>query len=379
MPVWWGCFAYSMIVSIIGMFMYKSKKQSASLVPVEGKTAENYKNIGLFFALLTFTLLVFFVGNRSSIHDTQEYQYHYNLFYTDDLNQINDIINGTIKTVKGPIFYIYLVLFKHFTHGTVNDWLFSIAIFQALSVAVFLYKYSINYTYSVFLFYMSSGFLWMVNGMRQYVAVCLVLWFTGWLVKRKTIPFLIVVIIACLIHSASLLWIPVYFIVNYDTWSKKYMVGLFVFSIGLIIYSRSSLVNSTEFAYLSKDVNEGINPLRFIVSAVPAIIAFIKREEIKKIENDYDKIFINLSILSAAGYFVGLFTNGVVARVSAYFNPFVYLSLPWLLKKSFDESLGKSITIISLIAYFMYFCYEMYGAHNGVYASDVLGLQFWNV
>lgn len=377
MPVWWGTFAYMMVVSFIGMYMYKSKKQSATLVPAEGEKTENYKSIGLFFALATFALLVFFVGNRSVIHDTQEYQYHYDMFYTDDLNQISEIINGTKANVKGPLFYIYLVLFKHFTHGSANDWFFSIAIFQAISLAVFLYKYSINYTYSVFLFYMSSGFLWMVNGMRQYVAICLVLWFTGWIVKRRTIPFFIVVIIAYLIHSASLLWIPVYCIVNYDTWSKKYMVGLFAFSIGLILYSRSSFLNSTEFAYLSNKSYEGINPFRFIVSAVPAIIAFIKREDIKNKESVYDKIFINISIISAAGYFVGLFTNGVVARISAYFNPFVYLSLPWLLKKAFDESMGKTITIISLIAFFVYFLYEMYGAHNGMYVSDVLGISYW--
>ena len=110
MPVWWGTFAYMMIVSAIGMYMYKSKQANAALVPVEGEKTEQYKSIGLAMALLSFALLVFFVGNRSGIHDTPEYQYMYELFYTDDLNQITNIINGTNKT-KGPLFFIYLILF----------------------------------------------------------------------------------------------------------------------------------------------------------------------------------------------------------------------------------------------------------------------------
>jgi hypothetical protein len=379
MPVWWGTFAYMMIVSFIGMFIYKSKKASATLEPVEDGKTEQYKNIGLFFALATFALLVFFVGNRSMIHDTQEYQYHYDMFYSDNLSQITDIINGTNKGVKGPLFYIYLVLFKHFTHGTCNDWFFSLAIFQAVSLAVFLYKYSVNFIYSVYLFYMTSGFVWMINGIRQFLAIALILYFVDWIFKRKTIPFFVVVLIAYLIHSASLLWIPVYFIVNYKPWSTNFIVSTSIFTVGMIILSRSSLLNETEFSYLISDPNAGINPFRIAVFSVPAVIAFIRRKEIEKITDKTIDITINLSVICAACYLVGFFSNGVVARIAAYFNPFLYILLPWLMKKVFDESMGKTITMVSLVAFFAYFCYEMYGAHNGIYASNILGLQYWNV
>ena len=376
MPVWWGTIAYSLIVSFIGMYMYKSKKASATLVPVEGEKTENYKSIGLFFALATFALLVFFVGNRSVIHDTQEYQYMYNIFYTDDLNQITDIISGKSET-KGPLFVIYLILFKHFTHGTCNDWFFSLAIIQCVSVAVFLYRYSINYTYSVFLFYMTGGAIWLVNGIRQFLAVTIVLFFSEWLFNKKTIPFFVVVLVAFFIHSASILWIPVYFIIAFKPWSSRFIVSVFILSVGILLFSRSSFLSETDFSYLRNDVFNGINPLRIAVFSVPAIIAFIRRKEIEKKENRFINFLVNLSVICAACYIVGGFSNGVVARLAIYFSPFTIVLLTWMLKNSFDESVGKTITLVSIVGFVLYFMYEMYAAHNGMYVSDILGVSYW--
>lgn len=376
MPVWWGCFAYSMFVSIIGMFMYKSKKQNASLVPIEGEKTENYRSIGLFFAFASFALLVFFVGNRSSMHDTLEYQYMYDIFYTDDLNQISDIITGKIN-VKGPLFVIYMVLFKHFVHGTCNDWLMSIAIFQAISLALFFYKYSVNYAYSIYLFFTTSVFLWMVNGMRQFIAITVVLFAVNWLIKRKTIPFFLIVLVAYFFHSSAILWIPVYFIIHFKPWSTKFLVCSAILVVAILFVSSSSLISNTEYDYLLTDQRTGINPFRVAVSLVPPVIAYIRRKEIEKRANPLINLLINLSVISVGCYVVGMLINGVAARIVAYFDIFSLLLLPWVLKNAFDESMGKSITIASFIGYFMYFWYNMYIARNGMYVSDNLGLNIW--
>ena len=144
MPVWWGIFAYMMIISALGVFTYKKKKLSVSIGPVDDSSFEDYKSIGLFFALTTFVLLVFFAGKRSGIFDSMDYQYSYENYYSFDLSQITDIITGKVKE-KGPLFKILLILFKHFTHGTYNDWFTFVALIQCLSIALFLYKYSVDF------------------------------------------------------------------------------------------------------------------------------------------------------------------------------------------------------------------------------------------
>ena len=378
MPVWWGTFAYMMIVSAIGMYMYKSKQATAALVPVEGEKTEQYKSIGLAMALLSFALLVFFAGNRSGIHDTPEYQYMYELFYTDDLNQITDIINGNNKT-KGPLFFIYLILFKHFTHGTFNDWLMSIAIFQAVSLAVFFYKYSVNYVYSVYLFYTMSIFLWMVNGMRQFIAITIILFAVDWLIQKKTVPFMIVVLIAYNFHSSAILWVPVYFMIHFKPWSAKFLICAALLTFAIIFVSNSSLLNNTDYDYIATSNRSGINPFRLAVSMVIPVIAYTRKDIIEEKNDPLVNLLINISVISVGCYVVGMFTNGVAARIAAYFDIFSLILLPWLLKKAFDESMGRTIAIVSFIGYFVFFWYTMYGAKNGMYVSQNLGLYYWTV
>lgn len=378
MPVWWGVFAYMMIVSIFGMAMYKSRVQNATVGPVDDSSSVvNYKSIGLFFALATFALLVYFAGQRSYIFDTTDYQYSYENYFTGDLEEIIELINGT-RQEKGPLFKILLVLFKHFTNGTYNDWFTFVALIQCVSIAVFLYKYSINFTYSVYFFFTTSTFLWLVNGMRQFLAVAIILFFVDWIKERKTIPFIIVIIIAYFIHSSALFWVPVYFIINYEPWSKKFVILSIIITIALFIYSRSSWVEDSDYAYLSTQANQvGVKPLRVLVMAVPTIIAFIQRKRIKELTDPFVKVWINLSVITTECYIVGMFTSGTMGRMPVYFQLYNLLLLPWLLKKAFDESMGKSILIASLIGYFLYFWYDMYIAGNGIYNSRTLDLLFY--
>lgn len=377
MPVWWGIFAYMMIVSIFGMAMYKNKVQNATLGPVDDSSSVvNYKSIGLFFALATFVLLVYFAGQRSYIFDTTDYQYSYDNYFTGDLKEITEIINGT-RNEKGPLFKILLVLFKHFTHGTYNDWFTFVALIQCVSIALFLYKYSINFTYSVYFFFTTSTFLWMVNGMRQFLAVAVILFFVDWIKERKTIPFLIVIIAVYFIHSSALFWIPVYFIINFEPWSKKFIIFSIIISVVLFFYSKSSMVEESDYSYLNTaEYSIGVNPIRVLVMAIPSIIAFTQRKRIKEIDDSFVKVWVNLSVITTECYIVGMFTSGVMGRMPGYFQMFNLLLLPWLLKKSFDESMGKSILIASLIGYFAYFWYDMYIAGNGIYQSIKLNIYY---
>ncbi len=380
MPVWWGIFAYMMIVSIFGMAMYKNKVQNATVGPVDDSSSVvNYKSIGLFFALATFALLVYFVGQRSYIFDSSDYQYAYDNYYSDDLNQIYSIFRGE-KHSKGPLFSIILILFKHFTHGTYNDWFTFIALIQCVSLALFLYKYSINFTYSVYFFFTTSAFLWLVNGIRQFLAVTIVLFFVDWIKERKTIPFILVIITAYFIHSSALFWLPVYFIINYEPWSRKFIVLSVILAIALYLYSKSSFIEDTDYAYLGHNNNQdGVNPIRVLVMAVPSIIAFTQRKNTKEINDPFVNVWINLSVITTECYIVGMFTTGVMGRMPGYFQMFNLLLLPWLLKRAFDESMGKTILLLSLIGYLSYFWYDMYIAGNGIYNSIPLDLHDWTV
>lgn len=376
MPVWWGVFAYMIIVSAFGMLINKYRVKETAIGEVD--TSEHFKyekSIGIVFAFLTFVLLVYFVGQRSHISDTEIYQGIYDKI-NPDLNQVWPLLTGNDK---GRLYTVLQIIFKHFTHGSYNDWFTFVAIWQSIPVVLLLYKYSTNYTFSIFLFIASSTTVWMTNGIRQYMAVTLILCFAEDILNRKTIRFIIVVLIAFLIHSSAIFWIPVYFVVNYKPWSKKFVITAFIVIAALFIVSTTSLIEETEFGYLrGDDFKEGVNPIRVLVMSVPTIIAFWKRELIKDKANPFINLCINLSVITTGCYIVGMFTSGIVGRLPIYFQIFNYVLLPWLLKEGYDERSSKTITIISIVLYFAYFYYEMVISGAGAYVSDTLNISYWN-
>ncbi len=379
MPVWWSIFAYMIFISAVGMMFYKSKKEqrAALMSATTGESIpEDTKTIGLFFAFLSFALLVFFVGQRSWISDTTIYQAQYDE-NSGNLSQIGDMLFNL--DYKGSMFYILMVLFKHFINGTYNDWFTFLAAIQSIPIILLFYKYSINYLYSVFLFISGSSLIWYTNGIRQFLAAALVLLFANNLINRKSLRFFIVVFFAFFIHSSAIFWIPVYYIVNYKPWSKKFIVYSIILAVALFLYSRSSYLSDTEYSYLTSGqyTFEGVNPLRVIVMSIPAILAFTQRVKIKGKTNPYIDLCINLSVITAECYIVGMFTSGIVGRMPLYFQFFGFILLPWLIKNGFEEDMGKTINIVLIVMYFAYFYYEMVINGSGVYVSDSLNIFYW--
>ena len=377
MPVWWSVFAYMIIVSAFGMLIYRNKAKVTTLGEFDTSEEVKFgKSIGIVFAFLTFALLVYFVGQRSKISDTAIYE----SMYESASSNINDIWGLFFNTnEKGSLFTILMIFFKSLTHGTYNDFFTFLAILQSIPIILLFYRYSINFTFSVFLFITSSAFIWYTNGIRQFLAASLILLFVDDLINRKPIRFFIVVGIAFFIHSSALFWIPVYFIVNYEPWSKKFILLSVLLSVALFLYSKSSMIDDSEYAYLSEaEFNVGVNPLRVIAMSIPAIIAFWQRAVIKEKSDNTIDICVNLSLISSECYIVGMFTSGIVGRMPLYFQFSNFILLPWILKNAIKEDMAKTITLIAIVAYFLYFYYEMVINGSGSYVSDLLGIFYWD-
>lgn len=375
MPIWWAILAYTTLVSIFGTLIYKSNKKvlSSPNHDIDTSDCENQRRIGLFFALLSFALLVFFVGQRSYIFDTFQYQYAYDNYYTGDLSQIKDLFSAE-NTDKGKGYTFLLILFKHFLHGTANDWFTFLAIFQIIPVVLFFYKYSVNFTLSSYFFITSGCVLWMLNGIRQFLAVTLILYFVDWIFEKKTIPFVVVVLLATTVHNTVILWLPVYFLIHLKTWSKKFVVYSVVFTILAFILINSSLFSETNYSYVGTSGGNGVNPLRVLFMAITTVLSFVFRKKVKT--NDIIDICVNISLICTEMYIIGMLTNGVVGRLPVYFELFNYILLPWIIKNAFNEATSKLVKLVICGVFFLYFCYNMIIAGNGVYNSSSLNLFF---
>lgn len=339
------------------------------------------KRVNLFMAIVTFSVIIFFAGLRSGIADTYAYINMFNEYPL--LAEAKEFI--TNPDAREPGFRLFSVLIKTYISQDYQPWLFIIASISGICIMYPLYKYSSNYGMSVFLFIASCQFTWLLNGMRQFLVAAILFACTPLILKKKPIPYIIIVLILSTFHTSALIMIPSYFIISSEPWSKKTMI--FVIAIVLAILFTSQFTSLLDIAvqnsdYASsmkefKDTDDGTNPIRILVESIPVIMAFLYREKIKDKLTPIIKISINMSLIASGLYIISkIVRSGVMlGRLPIYFSLYNLILLPFLIKYIFDKYEKRLMYFFMIIGYFAFFYYQMIVAWNGMeYTSKILKL-----
>ena len=334
------------------------------------------KKIPIAYAIVVFGYFVFWIGMRKHVADTSTYIGMFQSVPSDfstAWNQIN-------WEGKNPGFDIFNIIFKCFISQDYQWWLMTIAIISGVCIMVVLRKYSCDFFFSSFLFMTLLTFTWTMNGMRQFICVAVLFLCCDWIKDGKFIRFLIAVLLMSTFHMTALLMIPIYFVARSKPWDKK--IGLFIVGIILIcIFAEpffngvDSALGNTAYAGATSQFEEddGVNPLRVLFFAIPPFIAFWKRKELERYyeKNKMLQICINMSLVTAALYFVGLFTSGIlIGRLPIYCEVYDLILIPYLLFACFtkeERTIAKPIYVVLLVLFFY-----LYSVNLG-YHSDMTG------
>jgi hypothetical protein len=112
--------------------------------------------------------------------------------------------------------------------------------------------------------------------------------------------------------------------------------------------------------------------MRVLVSAVPVVLAFWKRKQIKELDSPIMDICINMSVVTTCFYLLSSFTSGIyIGRIPIYFTMYGMLLLPWLLQKVFDRKERAVLYALCVICYVFYFMVDTAGLD---YHSRILNL-----
>ena len=356
---------------------------TSKTVCVDSENMIYEQRVNLFFALMTFSVIIFFASLRSSVADTGAYISMFKS-YPSDSSQIDGLLNGVAKRYPG--FLVLTVLLRKFT-SDYNVWFTIIAVISGICVMIPLYKYSSNFGVSAFLFMASCQFSWMFNGMRQFLVASIIFACTGLVLRKKFIPYAIIVCLLSTIHTSALILIPMYFIVTGEPWNKRTM--LFVGGIILAILFTSKftgvledVVENTDYATSIEEFNEtddGTSIMRIAVESVPVIIAFVYRNRIKDKLTPIIKLSINMSLVASGLYVISKIARSgiMLGRLPIYFSMYNLILLPWLIKNIFNKEEKRLVYYLMIILYLVFFYYQMVITWNGFgYASKVLGLAY---
>lgn len=341
------------------------------------------RKYNIFILIVAFLPLIIFTGARSNgVADTATYIGMFES-YPSTLNELfsSDILNDS--RMKG--FIVFSTFIKQYISTDYSIWLFIIAIPTCICIMMTLKKYSTNIAASIFIFMASCQFIWLFNGMRQYLVVAILFACTPMILNKQPIPYFIIVLILSTIHTSAIIMIPMYFIVSGEPWNKKTMI-IVVICILAIIFADSFLdifnnaMEETNFATglnANKDTDNGTSLIRILVESIPTIIAFIWRGKLKDKYTPIMKISVNMSIISTCIYTISkIVKSGImVGRLPIYLSIYNLILLPWLIDTIFEEKTKRLVYYIMILCYLGFFYYQMEITWRGFpYTSEILKL-----
>lgn len=338
---------------------------------VFGKVEEQWSVIP---AVLMVMPYIVWAGNRGYFGDTNVYRKGF-LEAPAMFGQISEYMS-TITKDKG---FYFMTAVMHCLFGDNSVAYFTIiAVFQLLIIAFVCRKFSCNYWFSIFVFIASTDYLsWVQNGMRQFIAVTIIFAATDFIVKKQYVKAIVVVLIASLFHQSALLMLPIIFVVQGKPWNKKTLLAIALSLLALVFASRfttilDSVLSDTQYTNVVSDWtlgnDDGTNPLRILVYAMPMIFSIIGKNQIRKMKDPFLNIGVNASIITTCIGLLSIGTSGIfIGRLPIYVSTISnWLLLPWELEHIFEEATGKLIMGITICSYIIFFYYQMHIAWGAI-------------
>lgn len=348
-----------------------------SLVPIFGASllARLFKNKdekpNLLLTIMIALVLVIISGLRSNIGDTGAYIHLYKLIgegvsipkesYEYGFTEFLKVLN-TIS--KDPQFMIL-------TTAAITN----------IAIIFTLRKYPSLFELQTYLYIMGGQFIVSMNGIRQYLVAAILFASTKFIIERKFLPYLTIIIIMSTVHESAIIMIPIYFIANMDAWSKNTIKMILVAAIGFIFFYQlvpilfNILGNSGYSGYEEAIINKGngANIIRVAVLSVPVILSYLGRNRLKELWPE-SRFFINISLVNLIFMCFALY-NWIFARFTIYFELYNLVLLPYCIKVLFSKKEKDLIYYSCIVLYFTYFYYENSILLNIIYRSNILNVN----
>lgn len=358
--------ALSFVVAIVLSILELSKRPLRT--PIE-KTGRKYR-YSILLILVFWCALVFVAGFRNGFVDTETYRQLYESVGTDYAFAFSD----DMKLETG--FKLLMIFLNRITPDSQILIFFTSFIILSFEIRQ-ICKYGSDISFSLALYFLLS-FMGTMNGIRQCLAAAILFLAFDWILNRKTIPYILLVLLVSTIHTSALVCIPLYFILS----GKCLNPGIWIFFTAILAvfmfpttadnFLLRILEDSTYEEYVTNQ--EKMGAMRLFVAAVPTMLALLYSYFAKVNHSPVSRVtsvLINMQLVSFGFTLMGL-KMLYYARLSMYVSYANILLLPTTINGCFrskDTVLVKAVTIILYAIFFTYqiFSYDKYGYMSSFY------------
>lgn len=311
------------------------------------------------FLVITFTIFAILVGLRSVTvgNDTASYTILFN-----EISSTQILLLET-RFEKG---FIYLNKILSFIWDDPQILFIVASVIIMFSFAVFIKRYSDNIWLSVLIFFTFGYYSGSNNTIRQFIALSIVLWAYDYILKKKLLKFVVLIMIASQFHITAITFILAYPLANLKLSKKNIILFISIAAIGYGAFNillNIALKIFPQYSYYvgSEYMTGGIrlaSVMNFLVLAIIGVLFWgssIRKYKFTKKGNitynasvDIWGIYLIISILLT---FIS-FKFNLIERFAEYFTVSVIITLPNIVSRIKNKTL-KVLNYVGISIFFI--------------------------
>jgi len=294
--------------------------------------------------------------------DTVAYSQYFSLVRDGQINILDSINFPNIFIVNGfesgfAIYnYVSSLLFKSFT-----SFLLLTYGFMYYSFYRFIKKYSSDYLMSMMIF-ITLFYFGSMNTLRQFLAMSILVWGFESIINRRFYRYLLIVLLATLIHQVSIIMIIPYFLYNKRIGNSTLLLYSTItiptlLFIDKIVYSLAA--DNPRYSFYIDRLNSfslGSYFSLIVITSMTLALYVLYRSNINHIGKNLSEIlkinfYLKMMLLSTVSSIIALRVNSF-GRVTELFLIFAIVSIPAFIKLNVNVRLVNSYKLIFIIVLF---------------------------
>lgn len=240
----------------------------------------------------------------------------------------------------------------------------SFLIYTFLFIAI--YQQSEHICLSILVFVIGGFFFNSMNQIRQAITMAIFLYSLKYLFKRDKVNYFLWILIACLIHTSALIYIPIYFLYNFKANLKVHLIAFFSALIGSPILKKLIIfvIKKTKYAWYLGSFFDKNNfyLIGFVFSFIIFVVSHFYYKYGKNEDNDKFNFFLNMEFF---GMMALLFSATIpqADRIYYCFNYVEILFVPYIV---FSEKIPHRRIVLYMGIFTFYISklfYDVYVNH----------------
>lgn len=315
-------------------------------------------------------LLCLFAGLRNGYNDTVAYIG----IFRHTPSDISDIFVGKFSISRVYLFGLWNYIVYHFVSANVHVYFFLSSLLFVLPAVLLIKKYSRSFSFSMLLFMMAELYLFSLAGLKQAMAMGLILIALPFLFQKRYLRYYFFCLLAIGFHSYSLLFLllPLLGAAVLNKRTVFASIGILIVGVGFSFFSGiiSDLIQLLGENESVEVLQSGsVNVLRALVYLVPVVLILMGRRKIAE-QGRAESIFIKMGIFSSMFMILALFGNPILfGRIPYYFQLGSIISFPFLIENAVARKDRMPLYAAASACYVIFGLYGLY--IDGVFSGDI--------